>query len=679
MWRLIQTVQAVVLVAAVGGNPVGADAPGAGGRVAVAGSVAVEGEQQGGGVAAWWKALASGGGGEPAGKASGGAAGRQQVPRGQSESVPGGRGQAAVEGAGRGGADGARGAEGVGVPPAPPTARDDYVHAREGGLFELHVRDQDITTVLRLLSIESQRNIIASPGVQGRVSADLYDVSFEEALEAILASQNLRYRVAGKFVYVMTPQEWEALTRPQYEMQTRVFELNYLAAADAAQLVTPVLSADGTVAVPPAPAEGVESGPGDTGGISTALGEFIIVRDRVEVLEQVASLLKQLDRRPRQVLIEATILRASLRENNDLGIDFTALSGVDFQMIGSVSQGVQNITPGIVSGAQLNETSAIVRTDFTAAVPQGGLTFGIIKNNVAAFIRALEDVTDVTVLANPKILALNKQRGEVIVGRRDGYLTTTVTETAAVQTVEFLETGTQLIFRPYVTGDGYVRMEIHPKDSSGGLTPANLPFEETTEAISNVLVRDGHTILIGGLFREGTTSGRSQIPFLGGLPGAGMLFGSQGDSTTREEVIILLTVHVLKDTPVEQEYFDTLAQGVERYRAAGRSALLGIGRERLAQAHYRWALQHLEAGRLDEALRDLDMCLYYQSRFEDALRLKERLLERRIWETTGMQARAIVLDLIHEAEGGKDVVFGRPIVPWPPEPTPDGDGQEATP
>src|SRR5205807_1086567 len=99
--------------------------------------------------------------------------------------------------------------------------------------------------------------------------------------------------------------------------------------------------------------------------------------------------------------------------------------------------------------------------------------------------------------------------------RKDGYLTSTVTQTSTVQTVDFLDTGTRLIFRPYIGDDGYIRMEIHPEDSSGGLNDANLPFKVTTEVTSNVMVKDGRTIVIGGLFRESSDIARAQVPFLG--------------------------------------------------------------------------------------------------------------------------------------------------------------------
>src|SRR5204862_2562393 len=138
---------------------------------------------------------------------------------------------------------------------------------------------------------------------------------------------------------------------------------------------------------------------------------------------------------------------------------------------------------GQISNANLPDTSAIASG---AAAPTagrvhsvgtgnafsspivGGLKVGFVTNSVSMFLSALETVTDTTVLANPKVLALNKQQGEVIVGRKDGYLTTTVTESATVQTVDFLDTGTRLIFRPCIGADGYIRMEIHSEDSRGG-------------------------------------------------------------------------------------------------------------------------------------------------------------------------------------------------------------------
>ena len=95
------------------------------------------------------------------------------------------------------------------------------------------------------------------------------------------------------------------------------------------------------------------------------------------------------------------------------------------------------------------------QTSFTNNLPPGGLRVGVLTNSVSLFVQALESVTNTSVLANPKVLSLDKQRGYVHVGRSDGYQTTTVSSTTSTQTVQFLDSGTTLVFRPYVGDDGY--------------------------------------------------------------------------------------------------------------------------------------------------------------------------------------------------------------------------------
>lgn len=538
----------------------------------------------------------------------------------------------------------------------------------DAGLLQLHVRDVDLAIVLRLLGQEEQVNIVTGQGVGGTVTADLYGVTFEEALAAILRAQGLAYERHGKFVYVVTPEEQSRIAAARRRMASRVFTLKFIPAAEAVTLIQPVLSADGKVAQT-SPAEvGVPSGTTGTGGDSLAVADTLVVVDYVENLRQVAAVLEEIDRRPKQVLIEATILRAALRETNELGIDFNTLGGVDFRSLSSVSPGVTDVDTGLLPAQDFDSANTTFRTDFNSQVSSGGLSFGLITNQVALFIRALEQLTDVTVMANPKILALNKQRGEVIVGRRDGYLTTTVTETAAVQTVEFLETGTQLIFRPFILDERWIRMELHPEDSNGGLTAADLPFEETTEATTNIMVQDGQTIVIGGLFRERTTAGRDQVPFLGSIPGLGVLFQRTDDDSAREEVIILLTVHVMKDTPAEAAAMDALLDDAERVRAGARTALLPFGRERLAQAHYRWAWSHLAEGRVNRALADLRMALHHYPRMSSARQLQEKLLQKRMWDDEGTRMRTFVYDLIQGKDEAQIERFGRPLprqATWP--------------
>ncbi len=529
----------------------------------------------------------------------------------------------------------------------------------------MHVSELPLAEALRMLSEPTRRNIIMADGVQGVVTASMYNVTFEEALNAMLVSNGLGFRADGDFIYIHSRDEIDKMAAAKRRVSVRVFRLAYMNAASAKSLIEPMLSNVGKVSLTPPAKAGVNSDAGSlgAGGDSVATTDTLIVTDYSDRIEDIARVLKQLDERPQQVLIETTVLRAVLGEDNALGIDFTTVGGIDFTTLSSVSPAAQRITTGNTPPALLEDTTFTVRTDLNTGVPAGGFTFGIIKDQIGVFIRALEQITETNILANPKILALNKQMGQVIVGRRDGYFTTTVTETAAVQSVEFLETGTILTFRPFIGDDGFVRMEIHPKDSTGGLTDSNLPYEQTTEVTTNIMVKDGHTILIGGLFREVSGSGQGQVPVLGNIPLAGALFRRTRDDTTREEVIILLTVHILKSDNDARASAE-LEQSVERFRVGMRRGLQWFGREKLSQAHYRWALEHLDRGNLDMALWDTDLALHLYPRHEHAFELRERLRGRRDWESEASAIRGFVQDRIAEENGGVRPLFGRPAPPF---------------
>jgi len=531
----------------------------------------------------------------------------------------------------------------------------------------MHVAGLPLSDVLRMLSEPTHKNVVLAEGAEGTVSASLYDVSFEEALQAVLVANNLGCKIRGDFIYVYPLEKLAEILQSERKIATRVFRLTYVNAAAAMSLVEPMLSKIGKAAVTPPSSAGIgaggnSSGIDDTKGDAVATPDTLVVTDYVERLDEIAEILKELDQRPRQVLIEATILRASLDEDNSLGIDFTTVGGIDFTTLSSTSPAAQSITTGNTPQQLLGDTTLTARTDFNSTLPRGGFTFGVVKDQIGVFLRALEQIADTEIIANPKILALNKQVGQVIVGRRDGYLTTTITETTAIQTVEFLETGTLLTFRPFIGDDGFVRMEIHPKDSSGGVED-NLPWEATTEVTSNILVQDGRTVLIGGLFREVDMTERSQVPVLGDIPIGGSLFRRTIDSVIREEVIILLTVHVLKGEP-DNAAGEALQEDAERFRVGMRRGAQWLSRERLAQAHYRWALEHLDAGDLDKALWDAELAIHNYPRHIDAWKLREKIRGRRSWEAEASAIRHYVRDRIAEERGIETAPYERPAPPF---------------
>lgn len=446
--------------------------------------------------------------------------------------------------------------------------------------------------ILQELAEATGQNFVIAPNVNDtRVTVSLSGLTLIELLDAILPTAGCTYEVHEKLIVVQRAGEDAGVEIPT---EMRVVSLKYTRASLVAEAITQFLSGQGRIVASPDSETGIDGD--ETGGDSLAGDDFLIIEDTPAQLNKIMQAIEKIDVEPVQVLIEATILRAALNDDTQLGIDFTFLAGVDFQNVGSTSPAGFDLTTGTLPADQLQDTTTAVGTDFQIPLDAGGFTFGLIKNNIAVFLRALEELTDTVVVANPKILTLNKQRGEMIVGRRDGFVTTTVTETAAVQSVEFLETGTQIRFRPYVLDNDQVRMELHVEDSAGGLTPSDLPFEATTEATSNILIRDGHTILIGGLFRTTDDVARSQAPGLGEIPILGTLFRRSQDTSQREEVMVLLTVHVVSNPEFIEEMGEQMLEEVQSIRLGNRERIQWFGRRKLAEAHLASAIDHLEKG-----------------------------------------------------------------------------------
>jgi type IV pilus assembly protein PilQ len=472
----------------------------------------------------------------------------------------------------------------------------------------------------------------------------LYNVTVHEALDAILKVNGYVYKEEGNFIYVYTAKEAQELEKANRVANTEVFRMFYIPVADASNMIKPMLSEVGQVAFTKPAVSGIDSGTSDAGGDSHANADTMVITDYPENLDRIRKVLKDIDHRPQQILVEATILRAALNDDNALGIDFNIVGGVDFASLTSNSGqiGNANIQTGTITSNSSNVHSVGTGNAFTRDI-NNGLKVGFVSNNVSLFVSALEGITDTTVLANPKVLALNKQRGEVIVGSKTGYLTTTTTDTSTVQTVEFLDTGTRLVFRPFIGDDGYIRMEIHPEDSTGGLSN-NLPFKITTEVTSNIMVKDGRTIVIGGLFREDSTRSRSQIPGLGNLPIAGPLFRQQRDTTRREEIIILLTPHIVKDDVQYSEASEEMMKHFEQLRVGVRKGMMWWGRERLAEAAYESAVAEMNKSRPNrgKALWHLDSATNLNPKFHEAIQMKQELTGKELSSVDNSTIRSFV-------------------------------------
>lgn len=492
-------------------------------------------------------------------------------------------------------------------------------------------KDMRIQDALLFLQERYQKNIVPSAKVDGAINVvNLRDVTFEQAMDAILG-RDFAIETKGNIIKVYTAAEYKAIREDPERMAYEIFTLYYITAVEAKKMLMPILSENAKIEVTSAAettfptGESISSTVG--GADSTAMNDTIIVHDYPEKVEEAGKLLKRLDIRPKQVLIEATIMDVLLTEDMQFGIDWSNMN--------TAVTGLGNI----VRGSDYIKSSNTNQVDKT-----GGLTFGFAEGNVAGFIRAVETVTDVTILANPKILAVNKQLGQVYIGTKLGYKSGSITtQTSTTEQTEFLDSGTKLSFRPFIGNDGYIRMDIHPKDSSAELNAEKVPDETSAELLTNILVKNGQTIVIGGLFRDKISAKRTQVPVLGDIPLIGLLFRGKADQIERHEVVVLLTPTIIEDP--DQADGDRRADDVRRKREGALDELQLTGRGKIAEEYYVEAVRCYIRKDATAAMENIRRALRLRPAYLEAIRLKERILRETSPEEAAMLDRIILEDI----------------------------------
>jgi len=549
------------------------------------------------------------------------------------------------------------------------------------GTVDISVQDTDLAQVLQMLSLQSRKNIITSKRVSARVTANLYDVTFKEALDAILHVNGYGYIEQGNFIYVYTLEEIAELEKAARTTESRRFTLEYLSAGDAAEFVEPLLSDRGKMSHVGSVEKGFRPDDTTAGEDSWAYGAMLVVNDYAENLDAIGELLGELDTPPQQVVVEATVVSTVVNEDNAFGIDFSVIGNSDFTDYLNPLAAANNLIQGNnTPGARATPDNGFVPADNRAnavsstvgnTAGSGGLKVGFIDGDISVFLRVLDEVTDTTVLARPRVMALNRQRAQVLVGDRIAYLSTTQTETSTTQTVQFLDTGIRLIFRPFISSDGSIRMELSPSISEGKFRPSTgvkglgqeIPDERTSEITTNVRMRDGQTLVLGGLFQEDTTISRNQVPWLGDIPVLGAAFSGQTDKITRREIMFLITPTIVHDKLVEA-WSREAEEFVDAVRVGSRAGLLPFSRELMSSNHNQDAFAAFEAGDHEAAMFHINNSLRLNPNQPEIIRLREQISGESSRTTLGrsMMDQILELELARALEATEEAV-----------PTPDTD------
>jgi type IV pilus secretin PilQ/predicted competence protein len=453
----------------------------------------------------------------------------------------------------------APGPEVVEAAPAPrsstATTGDSAVTATVGPdgrpLVTMHMDNLDVRKAIEMLSRQAGVNILVSPGVSGSVTVDLRNVSLDIAVQAIVKLCNLQVRREGDIIFVSTADEINQGTNDTSGgLALRVYRLEYARATDLLPMVKPLLTTKGRASATPAAEQGIKSDTTKAGGNTLSSQDVLVVQDYEWVLKNVDRVVDDLDVQPVQVLIEAVILNVKLNRNCQLGVNYALLGADAHALVVSNSGAAINSAAGFAPAA-LVTAGGLLRGDTNggSAANSAGLKFGFVDKDVTGFIQAIANIGETEVLATPRLLVLNKQRAEIQLGDRLGFRTLTQTQTSTVQKIEFMNVGTQLRMRPFITNDGMVRLEIHPERSSGEVVD-NVPSTHTTEVTTNVIVPDGATVVIGGLIDDEDAFNRSGIPGLMNIPYLGVLFRLDTHVKVRKELVVLLTPRIWKGESV---------------------------------------------------------------------------------------------------------------------------------
>ena len=508
--------------------------------------------------------------------------------------------------------------------------------------FSIQVQEANLTEVLEMLGQLAGVNILSSREVVGRVSLNLQDVTVDRALDAILKSQGFVHERDGDIIYVRTADEETTLKQANRKLITKVYQPHYISANELSKLISPMLTkGEGRFSVTSPAQVGIAQTPTAAGGDGLSQRDALLVQDYPDVIAEVDRIIIEMDVPPLQVIIEAKILNVRLSDSMEFGVNFAMLNGAKNSLLSTGDSGSLAGTPPAYPAKSLAPPIG----DFLANT--AGLKYGFIQGDVTGFIKALENIADTSLVAAPQLRVLNKQKAEMIIGGRVGYSTNVVTNNTVTQNVQFLDFGTKLIFRPFISPDGLVRLEVHPERSTATINKTTLlPDQSVTEVTTNVMVRDGTTVVIGGLISEETTESIDRVPLLGALPLVGAAFRNKSEQTVRNEMIVLITPRIVTEPEAaiegEKLQFDT-----QERAAYFRDNLSPVNRTSLTRAHFERAFDYFEQGNLLKAKQQIDAALRQNKGDMECLKLRLKIdhalrdQQAKAWRWPGSGNRAV--------------------------------------
>ena len=452
-------------------------------------------------------------------------------------------------------AAGSERAVGASSTPAATAQASSANRAYSGRPVTFNFQDVPVRTVLQLIAEESNLNIVASDTVIGNVTLRLVQVPWDQALDIVLQARQLDKRRSGNVVWVAPQSEIASFEQAKEdarlkleesaEMVTEYIPISYGNAEDIAKLLTE----ESKNSMGAGASGGGGGGQQESRGFLSRRGSLsfdrrtntLLVIDIQQRVSEVKRLVTMLDKPVDQVVIEARIVIANESFARDIGARFGVSGSKDRAAWGGSLAASTVANPG-----GLNFSNA-------AGTGAGSLAFTILGNTIdwAVELSALQEEGRGEVVSNPRIVTSNQKEAVIRQGQEVGYLTVTGGQSNSVPTVEFKDVLLELKVTPTITNDGRVFLNMAlKKDEVNRFIPigdiGEVPEINKREITTAVLVEDGQTVSIGGVYEFRDRSELSKVPFFGDLPILGNLFKKRGKNKDKAELLIFVTPKVLR-------------------------------------------------------------------------------------------------------------------------------------
>ena len=421
-----------------------------------------------------------------------------------------------------------------------------------GRKMDIEFREGEIVDALRVIADVAKLNIVAGEDVKGKVTMKLVNVPWDQALELILKTNNLGMERLGNIIRIAPAEKLRKemqdsmlamKTKEEIEpLITKIIPVNYGTSESYTSQVKGLLSTRGTVDV-------------------DRRTNVLIIKDIARNVQAVALLIKNLDTQTPQVLIEARIVEASTNLSRDMGVQWGARfnasaaggnpTGLPFPNTIGVGGGMPSIGDGTQYGLKADPYYAVNLPAAVSLASGGGalgFSFGSINNAFALDLRlsALEGSGEGRVISAPRIVTMDNQKATIKQGLSIPYESVS---TSGTQT-NFIDAVLSLEVTPHITADRSVIMKIKAMKNAPDTTirsSSGVPSVSKKEAESEILIKDGETVVIGGIYTIEKTESHSQIPFLSQLPILGWLFRRDLTANNRTELLIFITPRLMMD------------------------------------------------------------------------------------------------------------------------------------